>query len=348
LVGADGANSSVRLLAGVGTRVLGSEGEHLAMLFRADLAGRIAGGQYALHLVTAPGAEGVFVPSGVDDRWVYDREWRPDRGDRLADWSGPRCVQAIRAAAGLPDLHPEILRVFPWSFGAAVADRMQEGRVFLVGDAAHRTTPRGATGMNTGIADGHNLGWKLAWVIRGWAGRALLDTYAQERYGVGEQNAAASLVSATVRPLDGLRHDFGTVYRSSGIQTVPEDEDGSAGAVAVIGGRAPHAWISLRGRRISTLDLFDGRLTVIAAGDGARWRAAAAGAVECGLPIDVIAAREQFAGLSEALMDRYRLTPAGAVLVRPDGHVAWRLPDPSALTAAVPAVLGRIPTAVAR
>ena len=63
----------------------------------------------------------------------------------------------------------------------------------LVGDAAHRTTPRGATGMNTGIADGHNLGWKLAWVIKGWAAESLLDSYEAEREPVGRANATASL-----------------------------------------------------------------------------------------------------------------------------------------------------------
>ncbi len=90
--------------------------------------------------------------------------------------------------------------------------------MFLVGDAAHRTTPRGATGMNTGIADGHNLGWKLGWVARGLAGESLLSTYAEERYPVGLHNALASLEAFSPERGHDLSHDFGVVYTSSGIQ----------------------------------------------------------------------------------------------------------------------------------
>ena len=90
--------------------------------------------------------------------------------------------------------------------------------MFLVGDAAHRTTPRGATGMNTGIADGHNLGWKLGWVARGLAGESLLATYAEERYPVGLHNALASLEAFSPERSHDLSHDFGVVYTSSTIQ----------------------------------------------------------------------------------------------------------------------------------
>ncbi len=111
--------------------------------------------------------------------------------------------------------------MFPWDFGAAVAQRQRSGRAFLVGDAAHRTTPRGATGMNTGIADGHNLGWKLAWVVRGWAGEALLDSYEAERAGVGRANAHASMQTRSGRSADhSLAQDFGVVYRSAAIARV--------------------------------------------------------------------------------------------------------------------------------
>ena len=92
------------------------------MLFRSDLADRIAGHRYALHMVMTEGAEGVFVPSGTTGRWLYDREWHPDNGESLEDWPEDRCVDVIRQAAGMPDLDVELIGVFPWSFGAAVAD----------------------------------------------------------------------------------------------------------------------------------------------------------------------------------------------------------------------------------
>ena len=87
-----------------------------------------------------------------------------------------RCVERIRAAAGRPDLEVEILATSSFAFSAQVASRWHVGRAFLVGDAAHRMTPRGGRGMNTAIADGLDLGWKLASVVRGLAGEALLDS----------------------------------------------------------------------------------------------------------------------------------------------------------------------------
>ena len=193
VVGADGADSTLRRLVGLDVEVLGDEGAHLSTLFRADLSRHLNGARYALHMVVKGEEFQVFVPSGTDGRWMYDRELHPERGDSAADWTEDRAVAAIRQAAGVPDLDIEVIGSFPWTFAAAVASGVQAGRAFLVGDAAHRTTPRGATGMNTGIADGHNLGWKLGWVARGLAGESLLATYAEERYPVGLHNALASL-----------------------------------------------------------------------------------------------------------------------------------------------------------
>ena len=91
--------------------------------------------------------------------------------------------------------------------------------VFLVGDAAHRVTPRGGTGMNTAIADGYDLGWKLGWVLRGWAGRELLDSYEAERRPVAEHNVARSAdPSGSRRRVDQELH-------------------------ADLGGRIPHVWL---------------------------------------------------------------------------------------------------------
>ena len=94
--------------------------------------------------------------------------------------------------------------------------------------------------MNTGIADGHNLGWKLGWVIKGRAKDALLDSYEDEREPVGRANATASLQTMIGRPSgDGLAHDFGVEYASAAI----------VGGTPLAGQRAPHAWIELRDPR---------------------------------------------------------------------------------------------------
>ena len=138
-----------------------------------------------------------------------------------------------------------------------------------------RIGPRhaGATGMNTGIADGHNLGWKLAWVIRGWAAESLLDSYADERAVVGRANAEASMRTAQGEGTDAaLAQDFGVRYASSAI----------LGTDGLVGCRAPHAWVAVDGRTVSTLDLFGDWLTVLAGLDRPSPRAPARMWSPCG------------------------------------------------------------------
>lgn len=313
VVGADGARSRVRELVGIERIELGSEGDHLGVLFRADLSGLVAQPPHVLTMITAPGLEGMLVATGDDNRWIYDFEWRPNEGERLADWTRDQVIARLRAATGHEKQRLDVIGLFPWDFGASVAVQQRRGPVFLVGDAAHRTTPRGATGMNTGIADGHNLGWKLAWVARGIAGSELLDSYEQERGPVGRANAEASLVSGVGRPPEtALAHDFGVQYESSAI-----------GDGRHAGSRAPHAWVRVEGRRASTIDLFDGRLTVITGPEGDVWRTACEELLAAGTPIGCYQLGVDLVDIDGGLEHAYRLGSHGCVLVRPDGYVAW-------------------------
>ena len=345
VVGADGAGSRVRREAGIEERQLGSEGDHLAVLFHGAVEERIQGHRYALHIVTTP-ESGVFVPSGTPGRWVYDREWSAERDAQgvpsMADHQA-----AIRAAAGMPDLDPEIVGVFRWTFAAAVAERMRAGQVFLVGDAAHRTTPRGATGMNTGIADGHNLGWKLGWVVRGWADEALLDSYETERHPIGLRNALSSLEASDGSKPEDLAHDFGVVYPLPGgdAPTAP----GSALPGAVPGARAPHAWVERDGRRSSMLDLYGDRLTLVSDGADPGWRRAADELAGHGVPVVSVQLGRDVADPTGTAARAYALTEGAAVLVRPDGHIAWRTEASGSLplhdlAAAVHSAVGRVPS----
>ena len=177
-----------------------------------------------------PAAAGLFVPTSTDDRWIYAREW-PGAGP-IARPTGPPsgAVELLRAGTGLPDLAPRI----------DVGDAVHHGRpawrprsapaaAFLVGDAAHRTTPVGGIGMNTAIHAAHNLGWKLAWVLRGWAGEALLDSYEAERLADRRRQRAA-LAAPGPGPTGRPAWDLGVRYTSAVL---------GPGA----GGRAPHAWV---------------------------------------------------------------------------------------------------------
>jgi putative polyketide hydroxylase len=309
LVGADGGGSAVRSRLGISVEQLGVEGHHLSTLFRADLSAVMPAVPFVLTATVAPGTEGMFVTTGRADRWFYDMEWHPEAGETLADWPIERLAARIRAASGLPGLEPEVLRVFTYDFSAAVARRQRSGPVFLVGDAAHRTTPRGATGMNTGIADGHNLGWKLSWVVRGWATESLLDSYEDERAPVGRANAAASLEVRQGSDFEQARaQDFGVHYVSAAV----------LGGHDLAGRRAPHVWVDVAGRTVSTLDLFGDRLTVLTGGADVPSRSA--------VPMIVLALGRDFTDPDGGFAAAYGLAGEEAVLVRPDGYVAWAGP----------------------
>lgn len=231
-----------------------------------------------------------------------------------------------------------------------VADHFQHGRVFLAGDAAHQMPPWGGQGANTGIADAHNLAWKLAAVLKGLAAPALLSTYDVERHPVGylaaEESAAAAdelgLLStrkrgallALVRRIPRLV-GYGYEYASQAIVSDHTSArsllwqllSGTIGLDGRPGTRAPHAWVAYQGKRISTLDLFGKGFILLVGPDGDAWRQAAS-AVAAHLDIDLTAYSVGPAGdLRDAKnhwLSKAGISPQGALLVRPDGFVAWR------------------------
>ncbi len=279
-------------------------------------------------------------PQNIDEnRWRYQAPFQPQRGERPEDFPVERCVQLVRSAAGIDDPQVDVLSAAPWSGTAAVCERFRDGRVFLAGDAAHTISPAGGQGMNVGIQGVHNLAWKLAAVVHGCAGEVLLDTYEAERrpvaLAVNEdviQNVAAGS-AVRVEQFSNRGRVLGVAYSSRAV--VPDGTDLPAVANPVVeyvpnarpGSRAPHLWLCRDGRQISTLDLFDTHFVLLAGPAGSAWICAGEQlAQQLGAPV-----RCCTVGAEGPIVDTYGqwpalygLEPDGAVLVRPDGHVAWR------------------------
>ena len=221
--------------------------------FRAPLWELVGAHRYAIYFLTSEPEGRSVLPAGRPDRWVYARTW----DSAVADAGAITTAQArdwIREAAGAPGLPVRDVTVGVTSYGVGLAERFREGDAFLIGDAAHRVTPRGATGLNTAIRDGFDLGWKLAWVLRGWAGASLLDSYERERRPIAEFNTGRS-----------MRSDGSLLGAASGLN-------------ADIGGRIPHVWVA---RHRSTLDLLGPGLTLFAGPDWAAPRTTGRAARRC-------------------------------------------------------------------
>jgi putative polyketide hydroxylase len=294
VVGADGAHSRARQLLGIAMEGPDHLNEQLTVLFEAPLAEVVGDRRYGIYFIQQPDAAGVFVPNGTGDRWLYGRGWEPER-ERLDDYTDARLAGLIRTAAGVAGLPVRVVAKGAFSFAAQVAERYRDGRVFLAGDAAQRMTPRGGMGMNTAVAEGHDLGWKLAWALEGWSGAELLDTYEAEWRTVGARRAARSADPGPEAP---------------GADALADD----------LNGRLPHAWLaSADGHRRSTLDLIGPGFTLLTGPDGDAWTAAVA-TLDTPFPLTVHSLDPAAAGALE-------VDPGGAVLVRPDARVVARWPS---------------------
>jgi putative polyketide hydroxylase len=245
VIGADGAHSTTRTAIGVAMDGPDDLAEFHRIEFRAPLEHVLGDRRFGLYVITNPDAAGVLAARGRGDRWGFAREWTAN-GPRLVDATEDELVELLTTAIGAPiPLQFEGRSAF--SFAAQIAARYRAERVFLVGDAAHRMTPRGGTGMNTAIQDGFDIGWRLAWVLRGWATPALLDEYEAVRRRVGRHQ-----VERAGQP-DGARRDAQ--------DALPWD----------LNDRVEHRWITTHEGAVSTLDLITDGLTIYATPREPRW-----------------------------------------------------------------------------
>ncbi|MBV9066483.1 MAG: FAD-dependent monooxygenase [Methylobacteriaceae bacterium] len=348
LVGADGARSRVRAVMGANMQGDHAFGHNYNLIVRIPELAKVAPAQRAImYWVVNPQAPGVLSPLDGNEIWAFG-VLLPPGVKEIAD---DEIKRRIGAAIGRP-MAMEIVERDLWAAHRLIADRYRDRRVLLAGDACHLHPPYGGYGMNLGIADGVDLGWKLSAVLQGWGGDTLLESYEQERRAVhqrtiteavtnystlpahllkenldadspaGERARAEvskAIVAAKTREFKTLGVVLGSRYENSPIIV----DDGSAPPVehhanfqpsAHPGCLAPHAWLD---DGTSLYDHFGlGYSLLLLADAGAR----AADAIEsaahgAAMPLKRIDLRGK--GLET-------LYEAPLALIRPDQYVAWR------------------------
>ncbi|MEV1175092.1 FAD-dependent monooxygenase, partial [Nonomuraea sp. NPDC049784] len=358
LVGADGASSSVRNALGVSRSGRGTVFNALSIYFRApELEEILADRPFILCYATAGGTMTGLSRLHGRDPWLAAPIYHPDKGESPADFTDERCVEIVRTASGKSDMQVEIMAKVPWEGAQLVAERFRVGRVFLAGDAAHVHPPAGGFGANTGIHDAHNLAWKLAATLHGWAGQELLDTYHDERHAVGTAMAEQALVRNRIRHgyatdevrdqmVDDIIITLGYRYRSQAVVTEQPRPTLTAPLelVGEPGTRAPHIWLERDGERLSTIDLFWDSYVLLTSAEGGAWQEAAAKIAErTDVPLRVVrlGAGGDYVPLDDDWAATLGIPSDGAILVRPDAFVAWRGGGESDAEQVLAEVLGR-------
>jgi 2-polyprenyl-6-methoxyphenol hydroxylase-like FAD-dependent oxidoreductase len=356
LIGCDGGESRVRALAGITIPRTPALNHNMNIFFSApDLLSRHPGQPGLLYrLTSAHGSWGNVTPIAREGLWRLTVYVRSADGTLASAPPDPATFDVdgyIRRAIG-PDVAYEVISATPWERRETVADQYRIGRVFLAGDSAHQLSTTGGFGMNTGIGDAVDLGWMLAAEIAQWAGPDLLDAYEAERRQIGTRNvdeasgnfkrigvlASGAAIDDDTREGDALRAAFVEDIHQLGVKQQFEVEGVTvgysyAGSPVIVsdgtpappesptrytpstrpGARAPHAWLS-DGR--SVLDLFGEGFTLLRfAAEVEPGTALIDVARERGVPLNVV----DIADIAIARLYERRL-----VLVRPDGHVAWR------------------------
>jgi len=339
LVAADGAHSMVREQLGIPVSGRGDFADCVTIYFKADVRPLMGDRNLSVVYVNHPELLGFFRFSiGLDAGFLAVFSTTAADGTRDTQvgesLSTDRAIELVRTALGDPDIAVDVESVQRWSASSGAAESFGRGRVLLAGDSAHVMPPTGGFGGNTGVADAHNLAWKLALVTRGLAGSGLLSSYDPERRPIGALTAEQAYTRYVMRvdpslpqddlqqPLDDAAIELGAVYRSGAVLETSAPEQ-------PLDDPRSQSWAA--GTRVPHVPLPDGRSTVDVAGHGfavfctaseAEWRKVADEAHEAfGVPVTVQAVTGS--GLD------------GTALVRPDGVVAWR-------TAQLPASLDEV------
>ncbi|VUC28590.1 unnamed protein product [Clonostachys rosea] len=340
LVACDGARSPVREKLGIKRQGVGILRALRSILFKCPRINKYLDHGYSQFQIENGEFE-AFMTTYGEGRWML--AWN----DGTEDFDSPETkLDLIRKATGLPDLtgdDVDFITTGQWDIGGLVADEYSSGRVFLAGDAAHALPPnRAGFGANTGIADVHNLAWKLASVLQGKSRPEILKTYTQERQPVAVVRHDQIFARQDYRRytkglkwpgkdaelLDDNALEFGQIYHSNGI--LEKGENLPLAKVptewkAQPGTRAAHVSLRKDGETISTLDLFGTEWVVISSDE--EWKQSVESTAKS-LGINV-----EFACIGKDIVEEvegsfnevYGLNRNGAALVRPDGVIAWKV-----------------------
>lgn len=327
VIAADGAHSRLRERWGITTSGPGSLGRTVSVYFNADLRDALGNRRFILSYLNNDQVRAVLAPVDNAFRWLLHVPFFIDKGQSFADFDPARCVQLVRAAAGIDDLEVELLQVLEWESAGRVADRYTHGRGFLVGDAAHVMPPSGAFGSNTGIQDAHNLAWRLALVVQGIADASLLDGYEAERRPVAVGTVEQAVLRAKDRPRVGRDQEPDVATAIVPDQTVQLGYRYSADSLwaselrGEVGTRAPHVWLGHGSRKLSTMDLQG--FVLISTDPARQWPA-----TFDGFPLHHVVIGDDYLDVDGCFLEAYGLQEGGAVVLRPDGFVAWRSVGP--------------------
>ncbi|WP_443072636.1 FAD-dependent oxidoreductase [Streptomyces sp. RPT161] len=343
LIAADGPRSPVRERLGIGQTGRGDLFHNVSVTFQAKrLADAVGDRRFIACYLRNPEADGTLLPVDNREQWVFHIPWHPEHGEELESFTDERCAEHIRRATGVPEMEVEITGKAPWHAAERVASSYGTGRVFLAGDSAHEMSPTGAFGSNTGIQDAHNLAWKLAAVLGGWAGPGLLETYGAERQPVAQATSERASARSTehrhpgydaapttgpqrgVLPTAlGYRYNRGAVVGTDPNAPVVPDQ---LELTAAPGSRAPHFWLRRDGVRMSSLDLYERSLVLLSGTHGHTWfEAGRRVAQRLGLPLECYqVGHDLIVDPDTDWAQAHGTSPDGAVLVRPDSFVAWR------------------------
>ena len=281
VLGCDGASSAVRRASGIAMEGPDNLQSFAMIHFAADLTSVTHDCPGVLYWLCDQGAGGTLISHG-DNEWVY---MHPVDANHVISQSDEELEAMVRSVLIDTPVDIKILKTSSWTMTSQIAERYRHGRVFLVGDAAHRFPPSGGMGLNSGVQDAHNLAWKLHAVITGQSPDSLLDTYDPERRPVAQRNAQASLENAfkmievfeALGKLDqegltdainnqqthfdmfGLQMGFRYELEGSTTPNAPLSDDIIRNYMpsSEPGSRLPHGWLIRDGKTISSLDLID-------------------------------------------------------------------------------------------